>query len=145
MPGPSVRWQAVGDGEGVGVGLVIGATAPSRLTRPAMTVAWPSTPPATRGDSVVTRYVPIGRSTKPNHPVPSVVIVRITIPEVGSTRWTVVPVSPVPSVATAVPRRRPQIGCVFQFIAGTAGASPKIGGGPASGWAGRARALREST
>ena len=140
IPGPSVRWQVVGDGEGgavgVGVGVTTGATAPSRLTRPGMMIAWPSTPPATRDDSVVTRYVPIARSTKPNHPVPSVVIVRITIPVFGSTRRTTVPVSRVPSVATAVPRRCPKMGCVFQVIAGTVGASASTGGETVSYWDG---------
>src|SRR5438874_10485509 len=137
MPGPSVRWQVVGDGVAVGVGVGPGATAPSKLTRPARIVACPSTPPVTRGDSVVTRYVPIiGRSTNPNHPVPSVVIVRITIPVFGSTRRTTVPASRVPSVATAVPRRCPKIGCVFQVIAGTVGASASTGGETVSYWDG---------
>src|SRR5256885_453717 len=107
IPGPSVRWQVVGgaDGDGVGDGVTLGVAAPRRLTLPATMMAWPSTPPVTRGDSVVSRYVPTGRSTNPNQPLPSVVVERSTAPVLGSTRCTAVPVSIVPSVATAVPRR----------------------------------------
>src|SRR5712692_5075099 len=146
MPGPSVRSQVVGVGEGVGVGVGVGlgSAAPRRLTRPATTVACPSTPPLTRDDSVVTRYVLIGRSTKPSHPVPSVVVVRMTIPVLASTRCTTVPVSGVPSVATAVPRRWPKIGCVFQVIAGTAGALANTGGATLSYCDGCVNALLSS-
>ena len=127
-------WHApgagVGDGEGLGGtdGVGVGEGWPRALTWPATTVASPSTPLAARSESVVTRYVPIGRSTKPNQPVPSVVAFRTARPLLVSTRCTTVPASALPSAATAMPRRWPKIGRAFQLIWGTGGASANTGG-----------------
>src|SRR5947209_17296172 len=106
MPGPVVDWQVgvgVGDGLVLGAGEGVGVTGPRVLTCPATMVACPRTPPLTRVESVVTRYVPVGTSTNPNHPEPSVVALRKTTPDDASARRTAMPPRGVPSVPTATP------------------------------------------
>src|SRR5713101_10007559 len=94
MPGPTLDWQAVGGagigvalGDGTGVGVGGGAAVALALTVatvPANTVARPTSPPATNGASVVTRYVFGRRSTKPNQPLPSDTVERTRSPVASS-------------------------------------------------------------